>query len=641
MDFGIKGRVAVMTASSDGIGFASALELAKEGVHLVINSRSEEKLRKAKGKLQEFGVKVVAVSGDLRDEDTARRIFERMGKERVISIGVRSASKEEVNEISLRVELEFIKDSLIEKLEELLMTNEAEELSKLVITTQNLEECACKIYEIVKKIESLKTKFIEEQENLIKLIEDLKSTFNKLNVEVKEIEKRLNDYEPKIREYRELVNKYGTTEAIKNRINDLRSKIQSIDLEKKVKLSILEILNYLKMKGLTKCPICGKDLENEFISNLDQLINSYKQQCLRDIESIEKISKEIEELEHVLLKIESMKNIVEEYELLLRKCEELKNVLNNVITKLENAEKARKNLERKIQLIKTYLDTIRFKIDDIDKKIQILKKIKRLKELENEIREIESEFSNYGITITDALNLEEELLRTNKQLENVRNRLNVISSEIIRLETFLSNINYVKEIDNIRKRVDILENFVNMVRNVRNCIKKIQVDVRELAINKVKDVFSQYFKQLYPYTDLTDTGIDIVTRERLGVITSEYSLYAIRLGRKVPMSRLSDGQRLTIALSFILSIYRIANHNINFLIMDEPIPYVDINVRQMFSKLITKLISEGIVNQIIIATQNKELVSMLINDAKEFNITTQLIEIIREDNKRELKITQI
>ncbi len=77
MDFGIKGRVAVMTASSDGIGFASALELAKEGVHLVINSRSEEKLWKAKGKLQEFGVKVVAVSGDLRDEDTARRIFEK------------------------------------------------------------------------------------------------------------------------------------------------------------------------------------------------------------------------------------------------------------------------------------------------------------------------------------------------------------------------------------------------------------------------------------------------------------------------------------------------------------------------------------------------------------------------------------
>ena len=44
MDFGISGRVALVTASSKGLGQASALALADEGCKLVVCARGEEVL---------------------------------------------------------------------------------------------------------------------------------------------------------------------------------------------------------------------------------------------------------------------------------------------------------------------------------------------------------------------------------------------------------------------------------------------------------------------------------------------------------------------------------------------------------------------------------------------------------------------
>jgi 3-oxoacyl-[acyl-carrier protein] reductase len=45
MDFGLKNKAVIVTASSKGLGKATALELAKEGAHVLISSRNEEELR--------------------------------------------------------------------------------------------------------------------------------------------------------------------------------------------------------------------------------------------------------------------------------------------------------------------------------------------------------------------------------------------------------------------------------------------------------------------------------------------------------------------------------------------------------------------------------------------------------------------
>ena len=51
MDTGLKGKVALVAASSEGLGKASADRFAQEGAKLAICSRSADKLNKAKERL--------------------------------------------------------------------------------------------------------------------------------------------------------------------------------------------------------------------------------------------------------------------------------------------------------------------------------------------------------------------------------------------------------------------------------------------------------------------------------------------------------------------------------------------------------------------------------------------------------------
>ena len=51
MDLRLKGETALVIASSSGLGFATALELAKEGANVIINGRSQDRLDAAMGRL--------------------------------------------------------------------------------------------------------------------------------------------------------------------------------------------------------------------------------------------------------------------------------------------------------------------------------------------------------------------------------------------------------------------------------------------------------------------------------------------------------------------------------------------------------------------------------------------------------------
>ncbi len=66
MDLGLKDTRALVAASSRGLGYATALGLAREGCNVVINGREPEKLRAAAEKMSgEAGRKVLSVTGDV------------------------------------------------------------------------------------------------------------------------------------------------------------------------------------------------------------------------------------------------------------------------------------------------------------------------------------------------------------------------------------------------------------------------------------------------------------------------------------------------------------------------------------------------------------------------------------------------
>lgn len=74
MDLGLTGKVAWVTAASKGLGFASAVALAREGCDLAICSRSEEAIASAAERIrQETGRKVLAMAADVTHKEDLER----------------------------------------------------------------------------------------------------------------------------------------------------------------------------------------------------------------------------------------------------------------------------------------------------------------------------------------------------------------------------------------------------------------------------------------------------------------------------------------------------------------------------------------------------------------------------------------
>lgn len=84
MDLGIDGRVALVTASSAGLGRASAEALAAEGARLVISARGAERLEQTAQVLRAAGAEVLALPADVTGQSAAdelvRAAVERFGR---------------------------------------------------------------------------------------------------------------------------------------------------------------------------------------------------------------------------------------------------------------------------------------------------------------------------------------------------------------------------------------------------------------------------------------------------------------------------------------------------------------------------------------------------------------------------------
>lgn len=77
MDLQIEGNTAVVTASSSGLGKASAKALAREGVNVVLNGRTESDLEEAAEEISEVATgSVVTQQGDITVEEDIEQLVE-------------------------------------------------------------------------------------------------------------------------------------------------------------------------------------------------------------------------------------------------------------------------------------------------------------------------------------------------------------------------------------------------------------------------------------------------------------------------------------------------------------------------------------------------------------------------------------
>lgn len=76
MDFGLKDRVAIVTGASGGLGKAVAMELAAEGVSVIVSSRNLDLLETAAREIRETtGSPAIAIPADVTKEADVSRLF--------------------------------------------------------------------------------------------------------------------------------------------------------------------------------------------------------------------------------------------------------------------------------------------------------------------------------------------------------------------------------------------------------------------------------------------------------------------------------------------------------------------------------------------------------------------------------------
>jgi len=82
MDLGLKDRRALVVASSQGLGAATALQLALEGARVAINGRSAQKLAQTASFLRESTrAEIIALPGDVARPDDVRRVVDDTAKQ--------------------------------------------------------------------------------------------------------------------------------------------------------------------------------------------------------------------------------------------------------------------------------------------------------------------------------------------------------------------------------------------------------------------------------------------------------------------------------------------------------------------------------------------------------------------------------
>lgn len=69
----LAGKTALVTGASSGLGWATAVALARHGANLVVTARREERLRQLRAEIEALGAKAVSFAGDAIEETTAQQ----------------------------------------------------------------------------------------------------------------------------------------------------------------------------------------------------------------------------------------------------------------------------------------------------------------------------------------------------------------------------------------------------------------------------------------------------------------------------------------------------------------------------------------------------------------------------------------
>lgn len=458
-------------------------------------------------------------------------------------------------------------------------------------------------------LEALSAAMAEAYDALLKLyrdvesqISDTKKIYDAYVAKVKKIEEEIGDAEAKLRRlekqyirFRELQKTFRSLEAARVALAEHRRRLAEAEKAVSFSSALRTVALYVAEAGLERCPICGGPVSRETAADAAKEVEAKFGDLIREVEALREKARE---LERAVEEMEALSSDVAEYLAAKTRLEELQLEREEAVKRAIQAEKALRQLEKKAERLRLLLARIdrRTISDAVSKYARGIK----MRELRRRLRELEAELKNAGLT-DEALAAEIRWREVVEELEKTSSRLAELYREKAALEEVVREVG--GDADVLKRGLDNVLYAYSRLQELKAKLELVKINARARLLEVARNRFNEIFLSLYKYGDIVRVNADLEQRR------GYYEFYAVTpAGDKYGISKLSDGQRLSIALALALTLREIAHTNLGFVIFDEPIPYVDANIRKAFVELVKTLASQ---HQIVVATQARDFANAL------------------------------
>lgn len=441
----------------------------------------------------------------------------------------------------------------------------------------------------------------------------LAAKLSELEAELSRLRIRAEQLEAHYKRFKELEGRYGAPEEVRRRLEALREKARELERRINYISSLRYVLTFALETNADVCPVCGAKLDKAAAaSRLSEIERVYAQ----ELKQVEEVKEELEALESAYRELESLLPSVSEYLKVKEDLKRLSEEVDRVRARLEQAAKSVIQLSKRFQLLASFLGEITPEM--IQEVVKRYNKALRARQLREELEALERDLRNLGVGMS-VLESEEEFRRISEELSRIRRRKADIYDELRRLSEVLNNVD--EDLDVLRNKLDKYIYSYNRLSNISNKLDIIKQNIRERIIKEIRDELARNFAKIYPYNDIV--AVNLSLRDKAYEVDAE-----LADGNIIGISRLSDGQRLAVALSLVISIRKLLQPKLGFLLLDDPLPYVDPNVRSALAKLIASLSAEY---QVVVATQTEELP----REVAANGVDVEVIELSRGQGKPE------
>ncbi len=512
---------------------------------------------------------------------------------------------------------EALKAEVVDLLRELLLEAEAKKLEDIEVSEDNLgtlaEALEAAILRAEKERERLLIELSElkgEQEYLERYVKGLEKEVASLEVEIEALE----EYESR---YEALRSKYGSEDELERELTKLRLSIAEAE-ERRFKSSCIaklgsELLKDVNRRGRSKCPVCGTDVNSQALARLQALVSS----AVKEVEGrgegvVAELMRKYEVLERVLGELRELKAKVSELEVKRAKYNALKARYEEKAGELKALEETIEESRLRLEGVSAQVKALKRKLADLRLALAGLEALRKVEAYRAKLEEVRAKIRALGFSEEKFKVLEERVSRIKDKLSNLKVKEAELKHELKDLEERARRRRRLEaRLERANAELKRLLSLREKLLKLKNSFRILQAEVRERALVSIRSRMNEAFSKIYVHGDYDALDIRVLRRETTpsGYERSIYELYARRAvdGSWVPVStRLSDGQKMVVAFSLLIALNRLYPSNVGFILLDEPLPNVDLTVKLAVIDLLTEQIP-----QVLLATQDEALARAL------------------------------